>query len=192
MSSHVAGRFINRLRFDLDANEIKKLSEEVMSKVKSTYDTIANIGSGSHTFDNTIKPIAEMEADVYTQSSNLTFPAHTSTDKQIRDASSDAEKAFSAFSIEQTMREDVYKSVLKYTEKKEKLDAQQTRLLERVVRDFKRNGLHLGEKERTEIKEIKTRMSDLCILFQKNVNEDQSSVSLTLQEIEGVPEDVLK
>jgi Zn-dependent oligopeptidase len=46
-----------------------------------------------------------------------------------------------------------------YVQKGEKLEYQDQRFLDRVVRDFKRNGLHLPEEERNKIKDLKKKIS---------------------------------
>jgi len=192
MSSHVAGTNINKLRFDLDAEAIKNQTDDLLADFKKVFDSVASLESDKHTFDNTVKPIAGFEPIFDVTCSNFTFPAHTSTDKVIRDASTNAQKSISAFAIEQSMREDVYKAVMEYTKKGDKLTPQDQRFLDRVVRNFKRNGLHLPEQQRNKIKDIKKQISDLCIQFQKNVNENTDSVQLTSKQLEGLPESVLK
>lgn len=193
MSSHVVGSNINKLRFDLDAAAIKTQTQELLDNFKNVFDQVASITKDKdHTWENSIKPISDFEPIFDVSCSNFTFPAHTSTDKEIRDASTDAQKAISSFAIEQSMREDVYQSIMEYTKKKEKLELQDQRFLDRVVRDFKRNGLHLAENERNKIKETKKKISDLCIQFQKNVNENNDTVKMTAKQLDGLPESVLK
>ena len=46
-----------------------------------------------------------------------------------------------------------------YVKNGEKLEPQDQRFLDRVVRDFKRNGLHLPEEQRSTIKELKKKIS---------------------------------
>ena len=69
------------------------------------------------------------------------------------------------------------------------MDAEDKRYLRHWLRDFRRNSRALGEEEREKVVERKKRVSELCIDFQKNLNEDNSSLSFTLAELEGLPSD---
>ena len=54
-----------------------------------------------------------------------------------------------------------------------------------------RNGLHLDEAKREEIKTVKKRISELGVEFNKNLNEDTTFLLLDQTELTGVPEDLV-
>lgn len=103
--------------------------------------------------------------------------SHFSPDADVREASLEAEKAYSDFNIEQSMRHDLYTVIHNiYTNADLKsLDPQDERLLSRMERAFRRNGLHLSEDKRQELKALRNRLSDLRIEFNKNYNQESSS-----------------
>ena len=100
------------------------------------------------------------------------------------------------FSIESSMREDLFKLVdaaLRKAEKGDsKLDPESKRFLEKEYKNFVRNGLNLpAGPKRDRFKEIKKRLSQLSIVFQKNLNEENGGLWFTPSELDGVPQDVV-
>jgi Zn-dependent oligopeptidase len=132
-----------------------------------------------------------------------------SPSKEVRDASSTAEKHLNEYLIEASMREDVFEAVNAFWESQksgelstdateaerdpaDQLGAESARLVERMLRDFQRAGLGLPLAQREAVKTIKKRLSELSIEFQKNLNEDISAVLLTRAELTGMPDDFVE
>lgn len=93
------------------------------------------------------------------------------------------------------MRQDIYKLVSAVAAKNETktsgLDPESLRLLEKMNKDYTRNGLALPEDKRERFKEIKKELSTLGIEFSKRLNEENGGIWFTPEELKGVPEDVL-
>jgi len=120
------------------------------------------------------------------------FYQAVSTDKKLRDASTDAEKLLDDFGIESSMREDVFILVDAAFKKNETIDPESKRLLEKDYKGYIRNGLGVpAGPRRDRFKDIKKRLSEISIVFQKNLNEENGGLWLTPEELNGVPEDVV-
>jgi thimet oligopeptidase len=91
------------------------------------------------------------------------------------------------------MREDVYNAV-KYVKEKEydTLDQDQKRILDRIIRDYERNGLALDEEQRGKVKSLKGELSKLCIDFSKNIAEDKTTLLFTDEQLAGCPPDFIE
>jgi len=169
-----------------DAERIIKSSRTIQDKV------VAEIKPEAATFANVLRPLAQDENVMALEAHILGFYQAVSTDQKLRDASSKAEELMDEFFIESAMREDIFKLVDAALNKKENIDPESQRLLEKEHKDFIRNGLGLpAGPQRARFKEIKMRLSQLSIEFQKNLNEESGGIWFTPEQLDGVPDDVL-
>lgn len=179
--------------FTATADSILADAKKSAEKSNSILDQIvATVTPETATFDNTLKPILIDGNDSTGPQNILTFFQHVSTNESLREASTKAEELLSDFYIEAKMREDVFKLVdaAYSTRDSQNLDKESLHILEKERRTYIRNGLLLppGEK-RDRFKEIKKRLSQLCILGKKNLNEEKGGFWFTREELEGVPKD---
>lgn len=146
----------------------------------------------SATFAKVLLPIAHDDNKMAIESHIIGFYNAVSTNKELRDASSEAEQLLDDFGIESSMREDVFNLVDAVLKKKAQLDPESQRLLEKDHKSFIRNGLSLpAGPKRDRFKEIKQRLSTISIAFQKNLNEENGGLWFTPEELDGVPEDTI-
>ena len=99
----------------------------------------------------------------------MLFYQNVSTNKDLRDASNQAEVAIRDFLVESEMRLDVH-NAKKNAEEHIKahgtqLKAEEQRLVEKMLLDGRRSGLDLPEKERARLTELKKELSQLCVEF---------------------------
>ena len=168
-------------------------TKRLIDKSRNIQDKIvAEVKESDASFKNVMLPMANDENTMALEAHIIGFYQAVSTDQELRDASTEAEKLLDDFSIESSMREDVYKVVETAFHKGEKLDPESQRLLEKERKSYVRNGLGIpAGPKRDRFKEIKKRLSEVGIQFQKNLNEENKGMWFTLEELKGVPQDVL-
>lgn len=137
-------------------------------------------------------PMAHDENEMGLEANILGFYQSVSTNKDLRDASTEADKLFEDFGIESAMREDVFKLVDAVAQADEKLDPESKRLLEKDHKNYIRNGLGIeAGPKRDRFKEIKKRLSEISITFQKALNEENGALYFTEKQLDGLPEDLI-
>ncbi|KAF1843575.1 thimet oligopeptidase [Cucurbitaria berberidis CBS 394.84] len=180
-------------RFTATKQSLIEDTKRLIDRSRSVQDAVArDVQLDSATFANAVLPIARDDNKMAIESHIIGFYNAVSTSKELRDASSEAEQLLDDFGIESSMREDVFKLVDAALKKKEQLDPESQRLLEKDHKSFIRNGLSLpvGPK-RDRFKEIKQRLSQISIAFQKNLNEENGGLWFTPEELDGVPDDTI-
>lgn len=181
-----------KVRLKLSAADILRLADNVIATSTSAHDTVAAVPLDQVNYENVIAPLANLEAEEFALVQSCVFPALVSTSKEVRDASSEAEKRIDAYNVKCSMREDVYRVVKAFAEKKVPLSPQAQRFVDRLVRDYERLGLNLSADIRRKVEFLKTTIGELCIEFQQNMNEENRRLYFTESELAGLPADFIK
>jgi metallopeptidase MepB len=165
--------------------EIKRRNDDTKSLLDKV---VADVSTEQAKFDNVLKPILKDD----NQDWILAFYSQVSTDKELRNASTQAEQIARDFGIECRMREDVFKIVdaAWKTRESQNLDPESAHILDKYRQKYIRNGLLLpAGPKRDRFKEVQKRISALCLEGQTNLNEEKGGLWFKPEELEGVPAD---
>jgi metallopeptidase MepB len=169
-----------------DTKKLIERSRRVLDNI------VAEVKPEHASFENVLVPMAHDENNMANEAHILGFYQAVSTSQALRDASTEADKLLEDFSIESSMREDIFQLVDAVLKAQPHLQPEPRRLLEKEHKSFIRNGLGIpAGPVRDRFKEIKKRLSDISITFQKNLNEETGGIWFTPDQLDGVPEDVL-
>ncbi|MDY7108199.1 MAG: M3 family metallopeptidase [Planctomycetota bacterium] len=152
---------------------------------------IIDVPDDQRTFQNTVGALDDVLARLLIE---LQFPqvlAVLSPDAEERAHGNKVEAALNEWLIQLNLNEDLYRAIKAYADSDPPLTGERKRLLYFIMRDYRRAGMELPPEQREELKKVQLELSDLSIEFNRNALEDETTVLLTPEELEGMPEDFL-
>ncbi|XP_053502133.1 neurolysin, mitochondrial isoform X5 [Ictalurus furcatus] len=182
----------SELRWDLSPEQIRQRTEKLMQRVEHAYASVAAVDVEKVCYENTLQVLAEAKLDYAASRHMLDFPQYVSPCKDVRSASTEADKRLSEFDVEMSMRSDVFHRLIALQERRcNDLLPESRRFMERLINLGRRNGLHLSADVQQEIKKLSKRMSELSIDFNQNVNEENTVLIFSSEELGGLAESYL-
>ncbi|KDR82739.1 hypothetical protein GALMADRAFT_238246 [Galerina marginata CBS 339.88] len=175
--------------------DISRLTKASIEKYRAVMDKVGALDPKDCSFESVT--LAEADTQFDAEAEPVAFYQNVSPSKELRDASNEAESLVRDFGVESSMRLDVFKAKvaaeknIKESGQWEKLSPEGQRLVEKLVLDGTRAGLALPEEKREELTTLKKELSQVCLEFQKNFNEEDGHITFTAEELKGVPKDVV-
>ncbi|KAM0748837.1 metallopeptidase MepB [Meredithblackwellia eburnea MCA 4105] len=181
--------------WSLTPSQIDEAVATCISTSKALLDKVAALPTAERTFETVVRPLALGEGEADSQVEPALFLQYVSTDEAVRNKSIEGDKALQEYSLTALTRMDVYQALLdaqKHTETNGiKLNPEEDRLLKRMILDRTRNGLALTPEKREELLEVKKKIMSLAVDFQTACNQEKGFLLFTLEELDGVPQDII-
>ena len=152
---------------------------------------IIDVPDDQRTYENTLGALDDVYGRVIIE---LTFPqaiALLSPHASDRETGNLVEAAVNEWNIETSKREDLFGAIKAYADTNPKLEGERARLLGFTMRDYRRAGMDLSGAKREELKAMQREISDLSIEFNKTIQEDETTILLTPDELKTMPEEFL-
>lgn len=182
----------SELRWDLNPEQIRQRTDRLIQRIEHAYDSVAAVDLGKVCYENTLKVLAEAKLDYAASRHMLDFPQYVSPCINVRGASTEADKRLSEFDVEMSMRSDVFRRLVALQERRfTDFLPESRRFMERLIKLGRRNGLHLSSEVQEEIKNLSKRISELSIDFNRNVNEENTVLMFSSEELGGLAESYL-
>ena len=169
-------------------NAVNAAVEQTIAKANAALDVIGKLSRTKVTFANTIRALDDLGYEVGLTANRIGLMKETSTNAALREASTEATKVLSEWSVGLDYREDVYLAVKSFAMKDHRLLGEDAKLLEETLRDYKRAGLELPKPQRDEVEKLRKELSNLMTDFESNITKTRQPVKFTKAELEGVPE----
>jgi Zn-dependent oligopeptidase len=178
-------------QFEINTNEVRTSVRQTIAVGNAALDALGGLKSGELTFENTVRALDDIVYQISLTDQRLSLVKDTSTNSVLRDHATEGLKQLEEWMVGLDYREDVYKTLKAYADKKPNLKGEDAKLLEETMRDFRRAGMGLPKPQRDEVERLRKELSRLTTDFQGNINKAEMAVRFTKAELEGVPESFL-
>jgi thimet oligopeptidase len=146
------------------------------------------------TFASTLLPLELAGAELVCAYGRGGFLGQAHPDAGVREAGVEAEERINKWRVALVFRTDVYAAVRAFSESPAApaLEGEDARLLEHWLRDLRRAGHELDAERRAELERLRTRLVEVEVAFQRNVNDYRDGIEVTREQLAGLPEDYVE
>jgi peptidyl-dipeptidase Dcp len=168
--------------------------EKGMADGREELITIAKSNS-EPTFENTIEPL-DKAGELLTKVSSVFFAqSSANTSDSLQKIEIDISPKLAAYNDEILLNPDLFKRIKSVYDNKEKfnLDVEQKFLLEKLYKDFVRNGANLNKQDQDTLKKYNQRLAVLTVKFNQNVLAETNNYKLYVnkEDLKGLPESLI-
>ncbi|MBI4370167.1 MAG: Zn-dependent oligopeptidase [Elusimicrobia bacterium] len=179
------------LNFDLTPQQIKDACKAAKDKSEEGLKKIAAVAANDKDFENTVLAFENVVQEYSDATTGPGFLNYVSMDKGVRDASHECETDAGQYGVDVYTKEDVYHAIKSVADAKPALGGVDSKLMNKILLEFERNGLGADAQKRAKIKSLKKKLIDLELQFSKNLNEYEDHLEVAANELEGMPEDFI-
>lgn len=177
--------------------QMKKIAEDGLTEKKKVYASIKAILPENRTYENTVYTLAASDGSYGDAVRQMNLLGEVSPKDTIRDAVSEIMIDIQSKLVDIEYDRDIYVALLEYYEgnfvdEKKHLKREDIKLLEEMIRDYRRMGFDLPEKEQKKLKTLLKKSSKLGEQFRKNINDYNDYILCTQEELDGVPSRVVE
>jgi thimet oligopeptidase len=170
--------------------EVARAQSEAIEKANHIIEGALAIPPAQRTFANTMLPLEEAGDVIERAHGRYGFMSYVAEDADVRAAADTLREALEKFEIELSFREDIYKAVQEFAATPEAagLTGEDKRYLEFTLRDYRRDGFDLPSDQRQRVKELKNRLVELGVQFQRNIDTYEDAILVSREELIGLPD----
>lgn len=173
-------------------DEVRAQADAAIQQADAAIAALVAQDAAHRTFANTFAAVDAITAKVGDLNAQLGTVAQSNQDAAVRDAANEATVKLSGWAVGVTYREDLYQVLKVVADAKPKLGAEEQRLVDFTMRDYRRAGLSLPPAERAEVEKLQKELAALNTEFAVNINQARAPIDFTAEELAGVPQSFLE
>src|SRR4051812_15525044 len=197
------------LRTDWTPEQLKAACEEAQKICDAKLAKIVAVKDPERTYANTPEAIEQVTTDWSEVVGRASFMKDIHGDEKVRAAAAHCEEEAGKYAARIASRKDLYLAGKAWQAKGEQTEEralpatggarmrgasiapQDRRLVELMMRDFHRAGVDLSDEQREKLVSLRSRLAELQTRFSSNLDEDTTSVEMTAEELDGMPQNYL-
>ncbi len=171
-------------------DSVRRAVDQAIERGEDLVATIIEV-EGPRTWDNTLAALNTLD-DVIVRARGIgPFMARVHPDREVRDAAQEAEEKVSKWTSDLIFRRDLRDAVEIFatTDEAASLADERARYLQFMQRDLRRAGHDLSEAARAEVQQHRTRLVELGVAFNRNIDEAEGGLDLDRGQLAGMPDD---
>ncbi|MFL5387742.1 MAG: M3 family metallopeptidase, partial [Myxococcales bacterium] len=194
------------LRTDWTPQQLEAACKEAEKTCDAKLAKIASLKDSERTFANTPEAIEQVTTDWSEVVGRAGFMKDVHPDEKVRAAATACEEEAGKYAARIASRKDLYLAVKAWQARGEQMEEralpatggarmrgasigpQDRRLVELMMRDFHRAGVDLSDEQREKLVALRSRLAELQTRFSSNLDEDTTSVEMSREELDGMPE----
>ena len=175
------------IRTSYSPGDITNISAEALRTANESLNAIAALPPEQRTFESTVIQFDKVMSDLSDKTSPALFMGYVYPDPSVAAEAMKFRDEISAFFIDTFTRRDLYDAM------KDQVPGtpEEARLHEVTIRIFEKNGLALPEDRLAKVRSMNSELSRLETQFAANLNNDNTTLEFTPEELEGVPPEAL-
>jgi len=167
--------------------EIAQRCDAALVSANATLDAIAATPPAGRTVDNTLLRFEDAMGDFSDATLPLSMMSYLYPDPAISAEGSACEEKTGIFMVNVYTRRDLYTAMQGLTPR----NADEARLYNKTIQRFEKNGLRLPDDRLANVREMMANLSSLESRFTTNLNNDNTTLEFTPQDLSGVPVNIL-
>jgi len=176
--------------YDYTTATAESVRSETDAAIAEADALVADAVAAPPSFTGTLQPLELAGAELVRAYGRGAFLGQVHADAVVRDAGNEAEESLNKWRVALTFRTDLYEAVRAFaqTDEAAALTGERARLLAHWLRDFRRAGHELSAEQRAELERLRTRLVEVEVAFQRNVNEYRDWIDVTREQLAGLPD----
>lgn len=171
--------------------QIEKIGKEAIEYKKASYKKIKEILPEKRTYENTVYALERADGPRGDDLRKVALLGEVSPKEEIRNTASSTIIEVSSQMVDIEYDRDLYMSLVEYYEgnfsdEKKSLKKEDIKLLEDTMREYKRMGFDLPDKDQKRLKVLLKKSSKLGEQFRKNINDYNDYILCSEEELSGL------